>query len=66
MELKHTYDQSATTRIVLLIVPYGIETTVTNAMVDSVSLLIVPYGIETEGEVECHIFELAFNRTLWN
>ena len=53
--------------VILLIVPYGIETII--ACDDEsylVTLLIVPYGIET-GVVPHELSsEDTFNRTIWN
>ena len=53
--------------MVLLIVPYGIETPrLPRHRVYCSKLLIVPYGIETK-EIEKWGVELdSFNRTLWN
>ena len=51
----------------LLIVPYGIETEIKQAIRKYRFLLIVPYGIETIADrTEILIENTAFNRTLWN
>ena len=48
MELKQMWEAAKSMHGTLLIVPYGIETTVTFSSPESApSLLIVPYGIET-------------------
>ena len=52
----------------LLIVPYGIETTEhPYCSASFVDLLIVPYGIETFSPMfpESKVYP-SFNRTLWN
>ena len=53
-------------RIVLLIVPYGIETRLIKVCQSYGGLLIVPYGIETASPSLHGVRGLAFNRTLWN
>ena len=51
----------------LLIVPYGIETSIEyTSFHNFVTLLIVPYGIETQVQVSGVQIHLTFNRTLWN
>ena len=52
--------------IVLLIVPYGIETHATGRKEVPHRLLIVPYGIETSHGGERYVRSRPFNRTLWN
>ncbi len=52
MELKQHKDISMTSKEVLLIVPYGIETRKVIYSLAAEPLLIVPYGIETQ---ECQI-----------
>ena len=47
MELKLGKVEQDTTLLILLIVPYGIETESIRASVAGDTLLIVPYGIET-------------------
>ena len=48
MELKLNRGESVMIIIPLLIVPYGIETTVMRGFaIHTIKLLIVPYGIET-------------------
>ena len=49
MELKQVRDQRKNRRRRLLIVPYGIETTIEEDPANTSNLLIVPYGIETDG-----------------
>ena len=67
MELKLDPFLSDCFLYILLIVPYGIETSAFSAvLMEPDSLLIVPYGIET-----CMIANRlktynTFNRTLWN
>ena len=52
---------------ILLIVPYGIETTTSDiGLADFARLLIVPYGIETGTWVGSRQSILTFNCTLWN
>ena len=55
-------------RFILLIVPYGIETTqMAHLTATLLRLLIVPYGIETRYEWACKDWcKATFNRTLWN
>ena len=48
MELKRKKNLYAAFRIILLIVPYGIETEESGKHVEKAELLIVPYGIETQ------------------
>ena len=51
---------------VLLIVPYGIETSdIFNNWIKT-ELLIVPYGIETRQLEYMGLQAKSFNRTLWN
>ena len=47
MELKLYFAAYFARSVVLLIVPYGIETTLFSQTVRQQCLLIVPYGIET-------------------
>ena len=47
MELKRLRLQRVCCTLVLLIVPYGIETFLVKTMMKLPLLLIVPYGIET-------------------
>ena len=47
MELKHICKATLQMHLTLLIVPYGIETSIENAIAEIERLLIVPYGIET-------------------
>ncbi len=47
MELKHGRNILLNKVPKLLIVPYGIETTLAGRRLDLIDLLIVPYGIET-------------------
>ena len=47
MELKHFYVIKHIFDSFLLIVPYGIETTISDPRKPLILLLIVPYGIET-------------------
>ena len=54
MELKRSTSVTPCTFCILLIVPYGIETTfVTTFLECAVLLLIVPYGIETTKNASC-------------
>ena len=48
MELKLAFARPTASDTLLLIVPYGIETKLTNLPLTPLLLLIVPYGIETE------------------
>ncbi len=67
MELKRNQITYTRRCVMLLIVPYGIETlhrTLQNLRCNE--LLIVPYGIETSVTASCRITTNAFNRTLWN
>ena len=66
MELKHTTIQPVAKRLVLLIVPYGIETSKAYRDRMMTELLIVPYGIETIITNSDSLFLITFNRTLWN
>ena len=52
--------------LLLLIVPYGIETPYCPAGQLGRLLLIVPYGIETVTKVTDLSKVKTFNRTLWN
>ena len=52
---------------ILLIVPYGIETSLEYRNSLEETLLIVPYGIETFKQLDIYnLMKLTFNRTLWN
>ena len=53
-------------KLLLLIVPYGIETKITTNKSNTVRLLIVPYGIETISYLQCTEQTYTFNCTLWN
>ena len=67
MELKQPIKVGFVPGIILLIVPYGIETLWPNIRQIIGALLIVPYGIETAfGMVEIAYLLSSFNRTLWN
>ena len=67
MELKQWKQLHQERERVLLIVPYGIETSEPDENQDSRSgLLIVPYGIETHLHHIHNFLSLTFNRTLWN
>ena len=67
MELKLGAGQVVNSVMDLLIVPYGIETSlVWPSCSRLISLLIVPYGIETENPDKDHFLISSFNRTLWN
>ena len=66
MELKHGKDEKVKDGIVLLIVPYGIETSWQYLSSSRYLLLIVPYGIETRERRSEAEAERTFNRTLWN
>ncbi len=66
MELKHSYKSSFRLKFCLLIVPYGIETSLFDMCICCFQLLIVPYGIETTLEQYFLNLTKAFNRTLWN
>ena len=50
MELKHYFAQVQDSPNRLLIVPYGIETSLTVSLFRLLLLLIVPYGIETQSD----------------
>ena len=47
MELKRSAMEQLFERLILLIVPYGIETSLVRFKLAGNHLLIVPYGIET-------------------
>ena len=68
MELKPSTLRNVCPSLVLLIVPYGIETyacVLRSGM--AIGLLIVPYGIETwEHTAADAAADASFNRTLWN
>ena len=66
MELKLRLNQVGLNLAGLLIVPYGIETTLAISFFMLSSLLIVPYGIETKVKRTEVQHASAFNRTLWN
>ena len=66
MELKHYYVAIYCDEIILLIVPYGIETRLTDHFQSMQQLLIVPYGIETTYCEHTIDSFYSFNRTLWN
>ena len=66
MELKHGIFPYIDFHVVLLIVPYGIETCGLLAIKPCTYLLIVPYGIETFPAVVSYPNLQSFNRTLWN
>ena len=66
MELKLSSMPSLKSQSILLIVPYGIETSQSRCQVHQARLLIVPYGIETPYQDKLIQCEIAFNRTLWN
>ncbi len=48
MELKHIVGSVAKFGFLVLIVPYGIETSVLSLLLVNYVVLIVPYGIETQ------------------
>ena len=67
MELKLYQYQIIPGANILLIVPYGIETTYEYGMFRlAIQLLIVPYGIETQSCSKICVSLVTFNRTLWN
>ena len=69
MELKHgTTTFASASTMLLLIVPYGIETYQVYPELQLVcQLLIVPYGIETLVSLCLNVNSvITFNRTLWN
>ncbi len=66
MELKQNYYISPCKLFGLLIVPYGIETSVQRENTGNYTLLIVPYGIETKNYIKKGGYRCSFNRTLWN
>ena len=66
MELKLGRRNYAVAVLVLLIVPYGIETYHIVKLRFLNALLIVPYGIETRERFKHESTRIAFNRTLWN
>ncbi len=66
MELKLEIRSSGGRDILLLIVPYGIETVLSRCIIEMKKLLIVPYGIETKESAETSVAGDSFNRTLWN
>ena len=51
MELKHPGYSLQDAAIILLIVPYGIETIIEEPLHQVRNLLIVPYGIETFSQI---------------
>ena len=66
MELKHEKSVSLSRYTLLLIVPYGIETSRYGPCRELCRLLIVPYGIETNVGITDADIQKTFNRTLWN
>ena len=64
IETKTTHISSPRTE--LLIVPYGIETDKIYTEEEREKLLIVPYGIETRDFSLYKLYDVSFNRTLWN
>ena len=66
MELKQYTYQKRLVKQTLLIVPYGIETTLVDSYYNWKELLIVPYGIETWNNSRAGTLAEPFNRTLWN
>ena len=66
MELKLVPLGLFTAWCMLLIVPYGIETSDWNTKIGEHELLIVPYGIETGSVSPVEFSTWPFNRTLWN
>ena len=66
MELKRINCAHWQIKLILLIVPYGIETSYYGHRFYSLALLIVPYGIETNLLSPTRISTLTFNCTLWN
>ena len=66
MELKQHNSNFVLHSYMLLIVPYGIETSILVDYLLHQRLLIVPYGIETLVSVSWRDKTVTFNRTLWN
>ena len=66
MELKLGINWRPKVGVKLLIVPYGIETSIQLPQTTQALLLIVPYGIETMINFCFIAFLFSFNRTLWN
>ena len=67
MELKQETGARIDGALILLIVPYGIETVSNDTTATHVrTLLIVPYGIETMGKHQQRTAAPPFNCTLWN
>ena len=66
MELKHVRVYAGGEAGSLLIVPYGIETSLPTFVYTLIKLLIVPYGIETLEASPALPAAPPFNRTLWN
>ena len=66
MELKLGFRACVFFRNLLLIVPYGIETSTFRRNLYVSELLIVPYGIETGLSLTSLSSRDSFNRTLWN
>ncbi len=61
MELKQDAYAPFTSATLLLIVPYGIETILTNThQLEGMNLLIVPYGIETQVDVNSKAADTTF------
>ena len=52
--------------LIVLIVPYGIETLLCNCQFDVKVVLIVPYGIETKKIIIIMMGIRSVNCTLWN
>ena len=51
MELKPSWNNMESTTMLVLIVPYGIETREKAVSTRTITVLIVPYGIETESNI---------------
>ena len=66
MELKQIRRYEDISLLILLIVPYGIETWYCSICRKWRYLLIVPYGIETLYGETLFLSQVSFNRTLWN
>ena len=66
MELKLRKQITHFSSNLVLIVPYGIETTKINYSFFIKFVLIVPYGIETIKQVFCQPLQSSVNCTLWN
>ena len=67
MELKLLFSSDLLRYHGLLIVPYGIETTISlQCCSKPLQLLIVPYGIETALYASSLARSSSFNCTLWN